>query len=851
MSSSESTPTRPPITHTQAASPPSRARAGRWALLTLSLVIAGCGGSSDRSGTTEAVVRAESTDLPRVYRSLVAGQRTELSPASLGVATGAGDTLALRQLGGPAAGLSTPDAQQLVIDVPAVATAAELALELVVTRDSGDEERLPITVTAVNSAQVVEVPSTRYRLDAAPDVGECRAPPPPPSTSPARLTRAFPGITLPSPVDMDQAPGDPQHWYVSSLLAKKIYRFPDRDDATDADVVLDLNALEGRLRSIAFHPDFADNGRVYIQLHNGKDLREGTTIREYTWSQALDAFDPATERIILQVELPHADSSIGEHPGGQLNFGNDGYLYSALGDGTQPGVFSQFSQDTDLLWGSMLRIDVDNGDPYTIPGDNPFATGGGRPEIYAWGFRHPWKWNFDRATGEIWLADVGWVSREEVNRVVAGGNYGWPLREGQIACPRCEVEKITVSVDADSFVEPVIDYDRETGKSITGGYVYRGASIPDLTGVYVFGDYITGKVFALRPDGSGAYAIETIAQASISLVSFAEDSEGELYALDFKTGYIHALLPNSEQPADDFPSRLSQTGCVDMAEPERALPGLIPYSVQSPLWSDGADKGRWLSLPGGARIDRMPDSAGDFELPPGTVLVKHFRLFNRMIETRLFMRHDDGQWAGYSYAWDDSETEAWLLPGASVRDVDGQQWRYPSRSECLQCHTRAAGWSLGLTTRQLNTHQFDGESLYSQLRMFDELDLLDFEPDYNLDHPVLDNGDASVAARARAYLDVNCAGCHRPGGGGDRSTMDLRRDTPLAAMNLCNARPIVDTLGNPQARLLQPGEPANSILLARMQRRDAYRMPPIGSAIVDAEAVALVADWIGSLQHCE
>lgn len=822
------------------------------ALLT-SLLLTGCGSGSDGPvGEATAGLNAAGIDeYPRAYRSVLSGKRTELSADELGLTTGSNDTVLWRQLSGPTLLLSDSASEQFAFDAPAAATTAAVELEALVTRENGRQEKLPVTVTAVNEHQVVTVADASYRLSTVGEGGACRAPTAPPNASPTTLERVFPGISIPSPADMDQAPGDDSHWYVTSILGRKIYRFANQPDVSEADVVLDLAGQAGRLRSLAFHPLFASNGKIYVQIHNGRDLSQGTSIREFTWSPTLDAFDPRSERVILQVALPHENTADGEHPGGQLNFGNDGYLYAALGDGTQPGVFSQFSQDTDLLWGSLLRIDVDGGNPYAIPADNPFANGGGRPEIYAWGFRHPWKWNFDRATGELWLADVGWVSREEINRVVAGGNYGWPFREGNIACPRCEVDRVTVAVDPESFIDPLVDYDRDTGKSITGGYVYRGADIPDLQGVYVFGDYVTGKVFALRQDGSGQHAIELIAESSLSLVSFAQDIGGELYALDFSDGHIYRLAANPAQPDSDFPTRLSATGCVDMTDPERVLPGMIPYSVQSPLWSDGAQKSRWLSLPPDGKIEAIAGSGGDLGLPPGTVLVKHFRLFNRLIETRLFIRHDDGEWAGYSYAWNDSETEAELLPGARLRSVDGQIWRYPSRSECLQCHTLAAGRSLGLTLRQLNTHLSDGDTLYSQLLMLESLNLFSSAPDRKQEFAVLNNTDASVAARARAYLHVNCSGCHRPQGGGDRSTLDLRIETPLADMNLCNALPVVDTLGNPRARLLRPGEPANSILLTRMQRRDAYRMPPIGSAVIDDPAVDLMTRWIASLDGCQ
>jgi len=828
---------------------PSARRVLRLRLLAIlvSALLTACGGGGGGDGEK----RDGPTNGPQVQRAALAGTTVELDAVELDPSIAAADTTTWRQTGGPAVAIADATAKTVSFRAPDVSLAEQLQLELEVARENGGTTRVPVELTVVNGAQVVPVPAADYQLETRPANNQCNAPPPPPEVSPVILERVYPGISVPALTDMDQAPGDDAFWYGTAIYDRKVYRFANDSSATELEVVLDLSGRGGKLHSMTFHPDFAVNGKAYFHLHNGiKRIGTGSVL-EFTWSPGLDAFDPASERLILAVDSPHQDLTIGNHPGGQLNFGLDGYLYVSLGDNTRPGIFNEFSQDTDILWGSLLRIDVDGGTPYAIPPDNPFANGGGRPEIFAWGFRHPWKWNIDRATGEIWVGDVGLVTREEIDRVEIGGNYGWPLREGFGPCPNCELDMITIEVDPDDLLDPVLDYDRDTGRSVTGGYVYRGGDIPDLEGVYVFGDYVEGKVFALRPGAEPGGEPELLAQKDIGLVSFAEDNRGELYVLDLDQSGVFKLVANEDSGEGSFPALLSETGCVDMADPESVLPGMIPYTVQVPLWSDNAGKSRWMALPDGATIAQLPNSDGDLEFPAGTVLVKHFRLFNRLIETRLFMRHDDGQWAGYSYEWNDSQTEAHLLPGAKFRDVDGQQWRYPSRAECLQCHTRAAGRSLGPTVRQLNTYQSDGTNLFGQLHMLDNIGLFDFEPDHAAVFPALENTDTSVAARARAYLDVNCGGCHRPDGGGDRSTMDLRVTTPLAQMNACNAEPIVDTFGNPDAHLVAPGEPDNSILLSRMSRRDAYRMPPVGSGVVHPDGIALVREWILSLNSCD
>jgi uncharacterized repeat protein (TIGR03806 family) len=619
-----------------------------------------------------------------------------------------------------------------------------------------------------------------------------------------------------------------------------------------SEVVLDRSDDPAKVRSLEFHPDFAVNGKIYVTTQNEGRTKAVSNLWEYTWSESLNAFDRASERLILSIDSPHDDPKNNNHPGGTTHFGPDGYLYIALGDYTRPGVFNSVSQETDNLWGSMLRIDVDTGEPYAIPPDNPFANGGGRPEIFAWGFRHPWKWSFDRLTGDIWAGDVGWVSREEVDKVVSGGNYGWPIREGSEACEECEINKTDHGIDLNSLIEPVNDYVREVGRSVIGGYVYRGQGIPELYGYYISGDYIRGKVFSLGDTGNGAYSLETITEADIGISTFAEDIHGELYVIDLGQGGIYKLVRN-DQVADtsDFPATLSATGCVDMSDPLAVLPGLIPYTVQMPLWSDNAEKGRWMALPDGEEIAELEGSGGDLDFPAGTVLVKHFNLFNRLIETRLFMRHNDGQWAGYSYEWDESQTEAYLLPGAKDKDVEGQQWHYPSRTECLQCHTEAAGRALGPTTRQLNTYQSHGDNLYSQLQMLKDIGLFAFEPDASLAFPTLDNTDATLETRARAYLDSNCSGCHRPGVSSGRSAMDLRAETKLEDTNICNAIPIVDDLGIAQARLLKPGNSDSSIIHVRMADQGAYRMPPLGTSEVDEDGARVIGSWINSVKGCD
>jgi uncharacterized repeat protein (TIGR03806 family) len=291
---------------------------------------------------------------------------------------------------------------------------------------------------------------------------------------------------------------------------------------------------------------------------------------------------------------------------------------------------------------------------------------------------------------------------------------------------------------------------------------------------------------------------------------------------------------------------------VDPANPQRPAPGLIPYDVNSPLWSDGAQKERFLALPDGKQIRVGAD--GDWELPTGTVLVKTFLLGGQRVETRLFMRHEDGSWSGYSYEWDDAQTDATLLPASKSKQVGAQTWYYPSRAECLSCHTGAAGHSLGLETGQLNRDltYTSTQRISNQLATFEHLGLfeapLGAAPEALARYPV-PSGSDTLELRARAYLHSNCAVCHRPNGTG-RGPADFRFSTPLAQASFCDKAPEQGSLGVTNARLLAPGDPGRSLLSLRMHALDANRMPPLASRGEDTVGLGVVDAWISSLTAC-
>ncbi|MEO8225047.1 MAG: PQQ-dependent sugar dehydrogenase, partial [Gammaproteobacteria bacterium] len=552
------------------------------------------------------------------------------------------------------------------------------------------------------------------------------------------------------------------------------------------------------------------------------------------------------------------------HNGGDIAFGNDGFLYLGLGDGGSANDPLNNGQDTRTLLGSMLRINV-QGVPYpspgyTIPSTNPYAgnalCGAGSnaqncPEIYAWGLRNPWRWSFDRPTGQLWVGDVGQDTREEIDLVLRGGNYGWRCREGTLpfnaeGCP------------VGGFIEPVVDYGRSDGASVTGGFVYRGTAIPGLVGRYVFGDFAVGTIWALQANGQGGYTRQTVVNTGFLVSAFGTDAANELYALDYGGGRIRRLVPGGAPVPDTVPSNLSDTGCVNPQSPQSPASGLIPYSVNAEFWSDGATKTRYFAIPDGATIDIAPISGGaggDFTLPPGSVVVKNFELAGVPVETRLLMRHPDGVWAGYTYEWNAAGTQATRVVGGKSRQVNGQTWIYPGEGECLACHTPTAGFSLGLETAQLNSHLvYTGTNrTANQLATLAAIGMFSAPlPGAPGSLPALaDPVDTSapLANRARAWLHVNCAGCHQPNGP-TPSGMDLRYATALSAANICNVVPQAGSLGIANARLVAPGDAARSVLIARMNRRDAQGMPPLASNQVDASAVSLLTAWVNSLGGC-
>lgn len=696
-------------------------------------------------------------------------------------------------------------------------------------------------------------------LDARPSNATCIAWPRPSAGSDISLSR-FTSLSFTSPLALLQAPGDNARWFV--VQQGGIVRQFSGTNPASASTFIDITSRvrsggEMGLLGLAFHPNFPTDNRVFLSYTTGTPLV--SRISAFTSNDGGATLDPASESILLTIDQPETN-----HNGGHIAFGPDGYLYIGIGDGggggDQHGDRGNGQRLTTML-GKLLRIDIDGAAPYAIPPSNPYAANavcpaagratGECPEIYAYGFRNPWRWNFDRSNSDLWLADVGQGQWEEVNQVTIGGNYGWRCREGAHdfntgGTPGCS---------AGTLIDPVTEYDHSLGNSITGGYVYRGSQNTSLVGRYLFGDFGSGRIWAwIAENATQPRAPTQLLDTDLNISSFGQGNDGELYVVNYG-GTLHRINFEAVAGSSTAPRSLSDTGCVSSADPKQPASGLVPYAINAPFWSDGADKERWMALPDGQNITVQAD--GDWSFPNGTVLVKNFRIDTRLIETRLFMRHPDGVWGGFSYEWNAEQTAATLVEGGALRDLGGgRSWIFPSEGQCLECHTEAAGRALGLETAQLNRSFTYPQTtrMANELTTLNHIGLLTPPITDAATQPALPDpfgNSASLNDRARAYLHTNCSQCHRPGGP-TPSNLDLRYTTSLIGTNGCNVQPQSGDLGlGVNARIIAPGSSANSLLSHRMNRRDASGMPPLASTTVDTAGVSLISQWIDSLAACQ
>ena len=750
---------------------------------------------------------------------------------------------------------------------------------------------------------------------------------------PFAVEKTFTSIKWDQPIFIATEPGTDRLFVVQQGgETNRPSRILELRDALNANHTETFLTVSNRLvYSFAFHPGYRTNGYIYL-FSNGPTPETNRTDRISRFTverQPPHRYDPNSEQLIIEWR------SLG-HDGGGIVFGHDGMLYISTGDGSQDSDDWVTGQDLSDLNGGILRIDVDHTDgvqPYSVPKDNPFVgLKDARPENWAYGLRNPWRLTIDEKSGRIWVGNNGQDLWETAQLVQRGENYGWSVYEGS------HPFYLNRKLGPTPVVQPTIEHSHSEARSLTGGVVYYGKELSELDGTYLYGDFSTGKIWGMRHDGQRVLWQGELANTELQITAFALDQQGQLLIADYAGGIYRLVRAPRQISTTEFPKRLSETGLFVSTTNHQLQPGVIPYSVNAPAWADGASAQRFIALPGDMPF--TTNSSGNWNVTNGAVLVQTLSLevvgrasrlpsgrlaldstilrgtrgvagetpaplaetlpaSSRRIETRLLLRQA-GQWWGYSYRWDEAQTDATLVAAKgeeaefSIKDPRApggsrkQTWRYPSRAECSACHSRAANFALGLNELQMNkVHDYGGVK-DNQLRALEHIGVLtDYpyetgrsrreealtekskiknqkskieqnplasapasSPKTLADLPKLvgpyDSGQ-DLEARARSYLHVNCSVCHVSTGGGN-SKMQLSFTTKREDMNLIGARPQHDSFGIPDAMLIAPGDPDRSILLQRLSRRGQGKMPPVVITSVDEQALALFRAWISAMK---
>jgi uncharacterized repeat protein (TIGR03806 family) len=755
--------------------------------------------------------------------------------------------------------------------------ATAIGAVLVVALASSRDEPRSISVASGGAVQSDAKNSSDRAIDGRTTWTNRRLVGSPEPPAPYRVEKTFTGLEWKLPIYVAPEPGTDKLWIVlqggDKLGPARILRIQDDPDTDEKEPLFELD--DRLIYGLTFHPKFADNGFVYLFTNGPTSAKERMNrILRFTVSrQEPSTVDGASEKTIIEWR------SMG-HDGGDLAFGRDGMLYIAAGDGTSDSDTWNSGQDVTNLLATLIRIDVDQPDadrPYSVPRDNPFLdVPSARPEIWAFGFRNPWRMCVDEKTGDIWVGNNGQDLWETAYLVRRGDNFGWSVYEGNH--PFYANRKRGPA----PIVPPTIEHHHSEFRSLTGGVVYYGDKLSELNGAYIYGDYSTGKIWGARHRDGKLIWHQELADTALQIAAFRVDQRGELLVVDIGGG-IYRLHPRHNEPEvsdprpTNFPNRLSDTGLFSFVADHRPDPGLIAYSINAPGWADGATAERFIALPGDSKM-KYRRSRG-WEFPDGAALVQTLSIemqtgnpnSRRRLETRVLLKQE-GEWAGYSYRWNDAQTDAVLVGKTgdeitlSIRDESTatgtrrQTWRIPSRADCLACHSRAANFVLGPTELQMNReHDYDG-TRENQLATLNRLGVLADWPEKPPKEketdtpkyspgPLVDPYDASqdLNKRARSYLHANCSVCHVEAGGGN-AMMLLELTQPPGEMKLINSRPQHDTFGVANAMLVAPGDPTRSVLLERLSRRGRGQMPPLVTSQVDDRAIAMFREWIAQMK---
>jgi putative heme-binding domain-containing protein len=691
------------------------------------------------------------------------------------------------------------------------------------------------------STRADRIPWTQSRVVGSPE--------PPPI---CRVERIFPKLSFPEPTDLVYDPAS-QRWFVG-LLGGRVFTFANNDGVLSADLAGDLRKSHPNLiqfLSFALHPGFSTNHLLYTVFTEGAGKTNRWVLgRFHVTTGTTPALDTSSETTVFT-------TFAGGHDGACVRFGPDGMLYASLGDGSSPEPPDALHTGQDLsdYLSSIIRLDVDHPSgekPYGVPTDNPFLKHpGARPEIWAYGFRNPWRMNFG-PDGALWVGDVGWELWEMIHRVTRGYNAGWSVTEGP--------QLVYGELKPPTPIHPAISvHAHSEADSITGGLFYRGDRMPRLKGAYIYGDWTTGKIWALRNDGDRLVSREELCDTTLQIVSFAEGPDREVVILDHRgESGLYRLLPNETGGSSvAFPKKLSETGLFSDTRLQTPSPGVLAYRIQAEMWQDHATSERWVAVPGTNVIWN-----GAF--PLNTVFAKTYSMemeagkvsSRRKLETQLLHQSPEG-WQAYSYRWNPEQTDAELVPlaGASenIRIEDAgapggyrdQNWRFASRAECLRCHNPWSGNVLGFNIEQLQSR---GKPSSGDFQSLLNGGVVAYEklPDSPTAWPNPYGNEETLEERSRVWLHVNCAHCHRWGAGGGVVSY-FNHDGKLTDLRLIDFKPMRGGFGLEDPKVIVPGHPERSVLWYRINTEGQGHMPHMGSRLVDQAGSRLLAEWIESM----
>lgn len=637
----------------------------------------------------------------------------------------------------------------------------------------------------------------------------------------------------------------------------KVWSFTEADKDPQADLFVDLKKIEPRVRSaygMAFHPDWQRNQQVFLSYTIGNKLDDGTRLSRFrcTMDNGIPRIVPDSEELILTWLS-------GGHNGANLQFGPDGMLYVSTGDATAPNPPDglKTGQDNSDLLASVLRIDINRKDPgkaYAIPADNPYLDRENvRPEIWAFGFRNPWKMSFD-SRGRLWVGDVGWELWEMIHLVEKGGNYGWsameainPIHPGS-ASPLAPISP------------PVAAHRHTEAASMTGGFEYRGTRLPSLRGAYVYADYETGKIWALRHDGKTVTQHEEIADTPHRIVTFGVGEDEELYYIHYGwESEIYRLIPNPRAgEKSDFPRKLSDSGLFADTSKQTPNSGVYPFAIHEPMWQDGANSIRYAALPEKTSIhtDIKHQANGSRRItttwPDDSVLAKTIRIGSKPVETQVLHFNGDA-WNGYSYRWNKEATDAELVDADGEEfEINAKGWRggnryrISSRAECMRCHNMWNKFTPAFEPMQLSG--FAGHTNQSPRDVAVALELAnpDFFHQNQHGHLQSSRRSGSLEKRSRSWLHANCAHCHRRHGGG-AAPLEVNFERSVAESFTLWQPPTRGEFGLDAPSIIVPGHPERSVLNYRISAVGSGHMPPIGPREIDGHAAQMLWQWVAEM----